>query len=234
MVKQCTAFTLFFLLNIILTAQNTPASANDTALIPKDSLITKAVKDTAKLKRFQPAFLLGPSIVSVAINKKEINGAQNNVVETAVGFNIGFAMKINFSKRLFLLPQATLNFQGSTLNYNATTGKFDAQAEFKPLTLDIPVQLFWKLNQSRWFSPAMFVGARYVGDISKSKESIGIRAGDVALEAGAGFEIRIWKITIMPRIGATIGLTNLLNGNEAGGLYESIRRQKFELSFLVF
>jgi hypothetical protein len=229
MYKKYAAITLFFLAYTVLFAQNTTKDTIETTLAPIDSMLAK--KDTAKIKRFQPALILGPTIVRVGISKKDVNGVTNDVAETDLGFNFGVALRINLGKRFYLLPQAALYFQGSSLAYNTTTKKFDAKADFKPLTLDIPIHLIWKWNENKRFTPAFHVGARYIGDISSSTtKSIGIKSGDVALEAGVGFEIRIWKISI----GATIGLTNLLDGAATGGLYESVRRQKFEIGFLVF
>jgi hypothetical protein len=233
MFKKYIAITLFLLVNTFLLAQNTTKDTINTTIAPIDSTLAKT--DTAKIKRFQPALILGPTIVRVGISKKDANGVSNDVAETDLGFNFGFACRINLGKRFYLLPQAALYFQGSSLSYNSTTKKFDAKADFKPLTLDIPLHLIWKWNENKRFTPAFHVGARYIGDISNSTtKSVGIKSGDVALEAGVGFEIRIWKISIMPRLGATIGLTNLLEGAETGGLYNSVRRQKFEVGFLIF
>jgi Outer membrane protein beta-barrel domain len=233
MTKKLTAITLFLLANTFLFAQNTTNDTINTTIAVADTTILK--KDSIKIKRFQPALILGPTIVRVGISKKELNGTTNDVAETDLGFNLGFALRINLGRRFYLLPQAALYFQGSSLSYNSTTKKFDAKADFKPLTLDVPVHLIWKWNESKRFTPAFHVGARYIGDISSSTtKSIGIKSGDVALEAGVGFEIRIWKISIMPRVGATIGLTNLLDGAATSGLYESVRRQKFEIGFLIF
>ena len=233
MFKKLTAISLFLLVNTILFAQNTTNDTINSTISVVDSTVLK--KDSIKIKRFQPALILGPTIVRVAINQKDVNGVSNNVAETDLGFNVGFALRINLGKRFYLLPQAALYFQGSSLAYNSTTKKFDAKADFKPLTLDIPLHLIWKWNESKRFTPAFHVGARYIGDISSSTtKSVGVKSGDVALEAGVGFEIRIWKISIMPRVGATIGLTNLIDGAATGGLYESVRRQKFEVGFLIF
>jgi Outer membrane protein beta-barrel domain len=233
MFKKYVAITSFLLSFTTLFAQNTTKDTISTTIAATDTTILK--KDTAKIKRFQPALILGPTIVRVGINQKEVNGVNNDVAETDLGFNLGFALRINLGKRFYLLPQAALYFQGSSLSYNSTTKKFDAKADFKPLTLDIPIHLIWKWNENKRFTPAFHLGARYIGDISSSTtKSIGVKSGDVALEAGVGFEIRIWKISIMPRIGATIGLTNLLDGAETSGLFESVRRQKFEIGFLIF
>ena len=232
MFKKLTAITLFLLANAFLFAQNTTNDTIKSTISVVDS--TVLLKDSIKIKRFQPALILGPTIVRVGINEKDMNGV-NSVTATDVGFNFGFALRINLGKRFCLLPQAALYFQGSSLSYNSTTKKFDAKADFKPLTLDVPIHLIWRLNESKRFTPAFHVGARYIGDISSSTtKSVGIKTGDVALEAGVGFDIRIWKITIMPRIGAVIGLTNLLDGADTGGLYDSVRRQKFEVGFLIF
>lgn len=233
MTHKLTAITLFLFANAFLLAQNTTKDTINSTIPVIDTIVQ--AKDSIKIKRFQPALILGPTIVRIGINKKDVNGASNDVAETDLGFNFGFAMRINLGKRFYLLPQAALYFQGSSLSYNSTTKKFDAKADFKPLTLDIPIHLIWKWNESKRFTPAFHVGARYIGDISSSTtKSVGVKSGDVALEAGVGFEIRIWKISIMPRLGATIGLTNLLDGAETGGLYESVRRQKFEVGFLIF
>jgi Outer membrane protein beta-barrel domain len=233
MFKNYTAITFFFLVKTLLFCQNTTNDTIDSTISLVDTTVQK--KDSTKIKRFQPALILGPTIVRIGINPKEVNGVTTDVAETDLGFNFGVACRINLGKRFYLLPQAALYFQGSSLSYNSTTKKFDAKADFKPLTLDIPVHLIWKWNESKRFTPAFHVGARYIGDISSSTiKSVGVKSGDVALEAGVGFEIRIWKISIMPRIGATIGLTNLLDGAETAGLYESVRRQKFEIGFLIF
>jgi Outer membrane protein beta-barrel domain len=233
MFKKYTAITSFLLAYAALFAQNTTNDTIGSTISLVDTIVK--VKDSIKIKRFQPALILGPTIVRIGINQKNVNGVANDVAETDLGFNFGVACRINLGKRFYLLPQAALYFQGSSLSYNSTTKKFDAKADFKPLTLDVPVHLIWKWNESKRFTPAFHVGARYIGDISSSTtKSVGVKSGDVALEAGVGFEIRIWKISIMPRVGATIGMTNLLEGAETGGLYESVRRQKFEVGFLIF
>jgi Outer membrane protein beta-barrel domain len=233
MSKKLTVLTLFLLANAFLFAQNTTKDTINSTIALADTTILK--KDSIKIKRFQPALILGPTIVRVGISKKELNGTTNDVAETDLGFNIGFALRINLGRRFYLLPQAALYFQSSSLSYNSTTKKFDAKADFKPLTLDVPIHLIWKWNEKKRFTPAFHVGARYIGDISSSTtKSLGVKSSDVALEAGVGFEIRIWKISVMPRVGATIGLTNLLDGAATSGLYESVRRQKFEIGFLIF
>jgi Outer membrane protein beta-barrel domain len=232
MFKKRTAISFFLLANTFLFAQIVTNDTIKSTISVVDS--TVQLKDSMKIKRFQPALILGPTIVRVGINEKDVNGV-NSLTATDLGFNFGFALRINLGKRFCLLPQAALYFQGSSLSYNSTTKKFDAKTNFKPLTLDVPIHLIWRLNESKRFTPAFHVGARYIGDISSSTtKSVGIKSGDVALEAGVGFDIRIWKITVMPRIGAVIGLTNLLNGADTGGLYESVRRQKFEVGFLIF
>lgn len=188
------------------------------------------VADTTKrkFKRFQIGALIGPDIIRLDVEKNSTT--QNVEVNNALGFHLGIACRLNFSKRFYLLPQASLAFRATSITYNQNG--LTAKEDFAPLTLECPVHFVFKTHPDKRFTLAFHAGGRFIGDISKKKEDpIGIRRGDVAVEAGAGFEFRIWKITLMPQVGTSIGLTNLVSG---GNVVDNIRRQKFELRFLFF
>jgi hypothetical protein len=86
MINKLTAITFFLLANAFLFAQNTTNDTIGSTISVVDS--TVLAKDSIKIKRFQPALILGPTIVRIGINQKDVNGVANDVAETDLGFTL--------------------------------------------------------------------------------------------------------------------------------------------------
>ena len=202
--------------------------------IPQFTLIKRR-----RLRPFQIGLALGPDIVSLSVQNKSDSASLAKIVKanSTVGFHAGLAFRLNFTRYLYFNTQPQFNFQGVTLTYdnNGLGGK----TSVAPLTLEIPAHFVLKTSRYK-INPACFLGIRYIGDISESNVSnpIKIKGGDLALEAGVGFEIKLGKrITLMPAIGAVIGTNNLLqqdSGNFISSTIENIKRTKIELHFVFF
>ena len=201
-----------------------------TTVSPMDSV-------NKKIPFFQLGAVIGPDLVQVQLKTKESTGnmMQNTTVSSTLGFHIGAALRMNFTRNIFLLPQVIFAFRGGDLDFRGDS--IGGKINFSPLTLNIPAHLVFKTSRFK-INPAAFFGIRYIADISESDLSnpIKIKRSEFNIEAGLGLSFRFWKINLMPQMGTFIGLSNLLRNdpNSFNDALESIKRRTFELRFLFF
>ncbi|NJN34010.1 MAG: PorT family protein [Saprospiraceae bacterium] len=136
-----------------LSSKNFAQSPQSPIVEKTDSLNQDSVKiiaDTTKrkFKRFQIGALIGPDIVRLDVEKNATT--QNIEVNNALGFHLGIACRFNFSKRFYLLPQASLAFRATSITYNQSG--LMAKEDFAPLTLECPVHFVFKTHPDKRFN----------------------------------------------------------------------------------
>lgn len=230
------------LLSSPVIAHSEPIERNEKIFPHISTFSNKQTSDSGttvnqKLPFIQFGYLFGPDLVKLRVDKQDIIGKSFSETSTTLGFHFGFLTRFNLSRHFYLLPQVSLSFQTNHVYYD--NGTISVKEDFAPLTLEVPIHIVYKILPGRKFTPAFHLGARYIADVSKKRESIlTVKPGTWAAEAGAGFEFKIGKkITLMPQFGVSLSLDNLIEQANTGGIdgvIQSIGRQKFELRFLFF
>jgi hypothetical protein len=197
-------------------------------------------QETPEYKKTEFGILMQANFGYLKVDQSDWNnlGINNeiNALETQnrFGFGLGILAKFNITKNLSIVPQPSLYFQDNRLNFDLETLN-DHEEEIKPVALALPIHLVFTKRKWKKWNPSVALGARFVYgiDASDTPSPLSVQNHDIAIDFGAGVEIKFNHFKVKPELLVSRGLMNLKEVDDAITLVEtsvaSIRQDQIAL-----
>jgi hypothetical protein len=131
--------------------------------------------------------------------------------DNVYGMNVGVLTKINFSEKISIIPQASINFRDSSILFTDDDGNELENTSLNIATLDFPLHLSMHLLPQTSLNPGLVFGPRYRYNISDTEDQIILYdKSQFSIDVGFSFDFKFSEFTMRSCFSYSRGTNNLL------------------------